>query len=57
LPGTHIPILSPEQIQKTKPDFVLILPWNIKDEVMHQMKNICKWGGQFIVAIPELKVL
>lgn len=56
LPGVHIPILAPEVIQKTKPDFVLILPWNIKDEIMHQMAHIREWGGQFVVPIPEVKV-
>jgi SAM-dependent methyltransferase len=56
LPGVHIPVLAPEVIQKTKPDFVLILPWNIKDEIMHQMAHIREWGGQFVVPIPEVKV-
>jgi hypothetical protein len=56
-PGTHIPILPPEKIFETKPDYVLILPWNIKDEVMEQMKGVREWGGKFIVPIPEPKVL
>ncbi|MBL8025657.1 MAG: methyltransferase domain-containing protein [Fibrobacteres bacterium] len=57
LPGTHIPIYTPEKIMKTKPDYVLILPWNIKDEVMQQMNGIKKWGGKFVVAIPELQIM
>ncbi len=56
LPGVHIPVLAPEVIRETKPDFVLILPWNIKDEIMHQMAHIREWGGQFVVPIPEVKV-
>lgn len=56
LPGTHIPILNPDTIKKTKPDYVLILPWNIKDEVMQQMAYIREWGGQFVTPIPEVKV-
>ena len=56
LPGTHLPIYSPDRINETKPDFVLILPWNIKDEVMSQMANIRDWGGQFVVPIPELQI-
>lgn len=56
-PGTHIPILAPERIFTTRPDYVLILPWNIKEEVMEQMKGIRDWGGRFIVPIPEPVVL
>jgi hypothetical protein len=56
LPGTHIPILSPDKIQTTRPDYLLILPWNLKEEVMHQMAHIRSWGGQFVVPIPETRV-
>lgn len=56
LPGTHIPIFSPERIAETKPDYVLILPWNFKDEIMEQMAFIREWGGQFVVPIPEVRV-
>jgi SAM-dependent methyltransferase len=56
LPGTHIPIYSPEKIEQTKPDYVLILPWNFKEEIMAQMSHIRKWGGQFVTPIPEVKV-
>ena len=55
-PGTHIPILAPDRIQETRPDFVFILPWNFKDEIMEQMSFIRDWGGRFIVPIPEVKI-
>jgi SAM-dependent methyltransferase len=57
LPGTHIPIFHPDKIKDTKPDFVLILPWNIKTEIMEQMKFINNWGGKFVVPIPKVIVL
>ena len=57
LPGTHIPVRAPEDIDATKPDYVLILPWNLRDEIADQMGHIRDWGGQFVVPIPELKVL
>lgn len=57
LPGTHIPIYGPEKIVETKPDYLLILPWNLKTEIMAQMKDVRSWGCQFVVPIPELKVL
>jgi 2-polyprenyl-3-methyl-5-hydroxy-6-metoxy-1,4-benzoquinol methylase len=56
LPGTHIPIYHPDKIQETKPDYVFILPWNFKDEIMAQMAFIREWGGKFFVPIPEVKV-
>ena len=56
-PGTHIPILSPDRIRETKPDFLLILPWNFKDEIIEQMSYIRDWGGKFIIPIPEVKVI
>jgi len=56
LPGTHIPILEPQKINDTKPDYVLILPWNFKDEIMAQMAVVREWGGQFVVPIPELQL-
>jgi hypothetical protein len=55
-PGTHIPIYSPEKISETKPDYVLILPWNFKDEIIGQMEHIRSWGGRFVVPIPAVKV-
>jgi hypothetical protein len=57
LPGVHIPIHAPARIFETKPDYVLILPWNIKDEIVGQMADVRAWGGRFVVPIPELKVL
>lgn len=57
LPGVHIPILAPDVINERKPDFVLILPWNIKEEVIQQLSGVRSWGGRFVVAVPELKVL
>jgi hypothetical protein len=57
LPGVHIPIFGPDKLAETKPDYVLILPWNIKDEVVDQMKQIRTWGGKFVVAIPTVTVL
>ncbi len=56
LPGTHIPIFHPDKIQETKPDHLLILPWNLKNEVMSQMSYVRDWGGKFVVPIPEVKV-
>ncbi len=57
LPGTHIPIYHPDKIKETKPDYLFILPWNLKDEIMSQMAHIREWGGQFVIPIPEVKVL
>jgi SAM-dependent methyltransferase len=56
LPGTHIPVLPPERIAETRPDYLLILPWNLKDEIMAQMAFIRDWGGRFVVPIPETAV-
>ncbi|NNE20309.1 MAG: methyltransferase domain-containing protein [Myxococcales bacterium] len=57
LPGVHLPIHDPEKIRETKPDYVLILPWNIKEEIMKQMSYVRDWGGRFVVPIPEARVL
>jgi hypothetical protein len=56
LAGTHIPIFSPERLRETQPDYVLILPWNLKDEIMAQLSYVREWGGQFVVPIPEVTV-
>ncbi len=56
LPGTRIPVHPPEKIEETKPDFVLILPWNLKNEIAEQMSVIREWGGQFVVPIPKVEV-
>ena len=55
-PGTHIPIYSPEKIHETRPDYLLILPWNVKDEIMQQMSFVREWGCRFVVPIPEVTV-
>jgi len=55
-PGTHIPICHPDKIKETKPDYLLILPWNLKEEIMAQTAYIREWGGQFVVAIPEVTI-
>jgi 2-polyprenyl-3-methyl-5-hydroxy-6-metoxy-1,4-benzoquinol methylase len=55
LPGTRIPIYHPDKIRETKPDYVLILPWNLKEEIMEQIK-IGAWGGQFVLPIPEVQI-
>jgi 2-polyprenyl-3-methyl-5-hydroxy-6-metoxy-1,4-benzoquinol methylase len=57
LPGTRIPVFAPERIAETRPDYVLILPWNIQDEIVEQMAHIRSWGGRFVVPIPEVRVL
>jgi SAM-dependent methyltransferase len=56
LPGVRIPIHAPEYVRQTRPDYLLILPWNIREEVMQQMNFIREWGGKFVVPIPEVKV-
>ena len=53
LPGSLVPIHHPEKIRETKPDYVFILPWNLKEEIMSQMSYIQEWGGRFIVPIPK----
>lgn len=57
LPGSHIPIFHPDKISETKPDYLLILPWNIKEEIIKKMNHISEWGGRFIVPIPKLEVI
>ena len=57
LPGTHIPIMNPNHIKKNKPDYVLILAWNLKEEIMEQMQFIRKWGGKFVVPIPNVRII
>lgn len=57
LPGSHIPILKPDELKTARPDIVLILPWNIADEIMDQLSYIRQWDGKFVVAVPEIKIL
>ena len=57
LPGTHIAIKKPSQIKETRPDYIIILPWNLKDEIMEQIKEIKDWGGKFVIPIPEVHIV
>jgi len=57
LPGTHIPVYAPGRIDEVKPDYVLILPWNLKDEIIRQMAHIRSWGGKFVIPIPGVQVV
>jgi 2-polyprenyl-3-methyl-5-hydroxy-6-metoxy-1,4-benzoquinol methylase len=57
LPGTHIPIYAPEQLAETKPDYVLVLPWNLKEEISRQLEYVRAWGGRLVFPIPELEVI
>ncbi len=56
LPGTHIPIHHPDRISQTRPDYVLILPWNLKNEIKGQLAYVRGWGGRFVVPIPRVEV-
>jgi SAM-dependent methyltransferase len=56
LPGSHIPIYHPDRIRETKPDYVVILPWNLKDEILSQLQYIREWGGRFVVPIPNVTI-
>ncbi len=56
-PGMHIPIYPVEKIDEVKPDYLFILPWNLKKEIMNQMKHISEWGGKFIIPIPEVHII
>lgn len=57
LPGSHIPVKAPEKIRETRPDYLFILPWNIRDEIMEQMAFIREWNGKFVVPIPRVSVI
>jgi hypothetical protein len=56
LPGSHIPVVKEDEIARFKLDYVLILPWNIKDEITEQLSYIRKWEGKFVVSIPEVRI-
>lgn len=56
LPGTHIPIYDPDKIRQSRPDYILILPWNLRDEIMEQMDGVREWGGKFVVPIPSVTI-
>ena len=57
LPGTHIPIYAPERLSETKPDYILVLPWNLREEISRQLRYIGSWGGRLVFPIPELEVV
>ena len=57
LPGTHVPIFPPDRIRETRPDYILILPWNLRDEIVSQLAYAREWGGRFVVPIPELEII
>ncbi len=57
LPGSHIPIINEKEIKKFKPDYIVILPWNIKDEIMEQLDYVEEWGCKFVIPIPKMKIL
>ena len=57
LPGSHVPVLPPSGLREHTPDFVIILPWNLAEEVQQQNAFVHEWGGRFVMAIPSLKVL
>ena len=56
-PGMHIPILPVEAIDRSQPDYILILPWNLKHEIVQQMRHVGQWGGKFILPIPEAMII
>jgi len=55
-PGTHIPIFPPERLRETRPDYILILPWNLQDEIIEQLSYAREWGARFVVPIPTVRV-
>jgi len=57
LPGTHIPVVSPEELMRAKPAYVLILPWNLRDEIRQQLDGIKAWGGRFVTPVPVARIL
>jgi SAM-dependent methyltransferase len=57
MPGSGIPVHAPEHLRQTRPDYVLVLPWNLIDEITHQMADVREWGGRFVVPIPEVRIL
>ena len=57
LPGTHIPIYAPERLAQTRPDYILVLPWNLRDEIGKQLEYVRTWGGQLVYPIPALDIV
>ena len=56
LPGSHIPVFAEKAIRESKPDYVVIFPWNLKTEITEQLSYIREWGGKFVIAIPSLEI-
>jgi len=56
LPGTHIPIFAPERLGETRPDYVLVLPWNLREEIAQQLEYVRSWGGRLVFPIPKLEI-
>jgi hypothetical protein len=56
LPGTHIPVVSPEELIRARPDYVIILPWNLETEIRRQLDGIKAWGGRFVIPVPAAAV-
>jgi SAM-dependent methyltransferase len=56
LPGSHIPVVSPDELMRAAPDYVLVLPWNLQDEIMRQLAGIRAWGGRFVTPVPVVKI-
>ena len=56
LPGTHIPVVSPQALMEDRPDYVLILPWNLQHEIRRQLDGVRAWGGRFVTAVPQVAV-
>jgi C-methyltransferase C-terminal domain len=57
LPGTHIPIYAPERLAETRPDYILVLPWNLREEISAQLEYVRSWGGRLVFPIPELEII
>lgn len=57
LPGSHLPIHHPDQVAETRPDYLLVLPWNLRGEILDQMAHIRSWGGRFVIPVPEVEVV
>jgi hypothetical protein len=57
LPGSHIPVVSPDELMKAAPDYVLVLPWNLQEEIRRQLDGIRAWGGRFVIPVPVVRIL
>ena len=57
LPGSHLPIHAPERISQIKPDYLVILPWNLSKEIMADHNYIRDWGGKFVIAVPQTRII